>query len=169
MTLDEMCRNFNLRFDRIEQFLPTLATKEQLQALRAEMATKEDLQALRAETATKEDLQALATKAELQALRAEMATKEDLKGLATKEDLQALATKEELHGLRLEVREGDAETRRYMKMLVEDVRSDISLLAEHLAGQDERCAGRHAEAMAACRKLDRRTTALEASRRTRRR
>ena len=51
-----------------------------------------------------------------------LATKEDLKAFATKDDLKAFATKE---GLR--------ELRRFLLVLHEDLKSDIGLIAEHLA------------------------------------
>jgi hypothetical protein len=54
------------RLTRIEQILPTLATKKDLKAF----ATKEDLKAL----ATKEDLKAYATKQDLRELRDELRT-----------------------------------------------------------------------------------------------
>jgi len=118
--------NLDRRLAKVEQFLPTLANKEELQAAIAPLATKEDLQAAIAPLATKEDLQAAI---------APLATKEDLRAaiapLATKEDLQAaiapLATKEEL-------REDGERSRRHMDVLGESLRGDIHLLAEHLSG-----------------------------------
>lgn len=62
--LEAMVKNLDHRVDRIEQILPTLATKEDLKAF----ATKKDLETF----ATKKDLEAFATKEELQALAAEM-------------------------------------------------------------------------------------------------
>jgi len=50
------------------------------------------------------------------------AVEQILPTLATKEDLGPLATKDDLH-----------ELRRYMDVLSEDQRSDIRLIAEHLA------------------------------------
>jgi len=72
-TLAVHVRNIDRRLERVEQILPTLATKEDLKAF----PTKEDLQAY----ATKEDLKAFATK-------------EDLKAYATKEDLDAHGARE---------------------------------------------------------------------------
>ena len=67
-----------------------MATKEELAAVRAEMATKSDLELVRAEMATKSELAAI--RAELAAIRAEMATKEELVAvraeMATKSDLR---------------------------------------------------------------------------------
>jgi hypothetical protein len=55
-----------------------------------------------------------------------LATKEDLRALATKEELRALATKEELRA------QGE-ELKRHIDVMGEALRSDIQLLAEHLA------------------------------------
>ena len=51
-----------------------------------------------------------------------LATKEDLKAFATKDDLKAFATKDDLN-----------EVKRMLRALHEDLKSDIGLLAEHLA------------------------------------
>jgi hypothetical protein len=104
--------NFDQRLVRVEQILPTLATKDDLKAF----ATKEDLKAF----ATKEDLKAFATKEDLEAF----ATKEDLKAFATQ--LEAFATKEDLVAMRDELR-------RHMDIGYEQLHSDIELLAEHVA------------------------------------
>ena len=65
--------NLDRRLARIEQILPTLATKEELKTL----ATKEELKTL----ATKEELKTLATKEELRAAVALLATKDDIRDL----------------------------------------------------------------------------------------
>jgi hypothetical protein len=111
--IDEHLENIDRRLTRIEQILPSLATKAEFQTL----ATKDALKTL----ATKEDLKTLATKAELEAL----ATKEDLKTLATKEELKTLATKEEL-------REEGERSRRHMDVIAESLHADIQLIAEHV-------------------------------------
>ncbi len=65
--LEQRLENIDHRLARLEQILPTLATRDELKTL----ATKKDLVAL----ATKEDLTALATKEELTTL----ATKGELR------------------------------------------------------------------------------------------
>jgi hypothetical protein len=65
--IDAHLENIDRRLTKLEQILPTLATKHDLTAF----ATKDDLKAL----ATTDDLEALATKDELRAF----ATKEDLR------------------------------------------------------------------------------------------
>ena len=93
-----------------------VATKADIEAVRAEMATKADVEAVRAEMATKADVEAvraeMATKADVEAVRAEMATKADVAAvdakvervkaeMATKTDVEAvraeMATKADLH------------------------------------------------------------------------
>ena len=83
MTLTEMeslFENIDARLTRIEHFLPSVATKDDL----ARFATKDDLKGF----AVKDDL-------------ARFATKDDLKGLATKQDLERFATKDDLRGVRV--------------------------------------------------------------------
>ena len=58
------------------------------------LATKEDIEKLRAEMATKEDIEKMATKEDLERVKAVMATKEDLEKVRA-----AMATKEELRSL----------------------------------------------------------------------
>ncbi len=84
------------------------------------------------------------------------------KAFATKEDLKAFATREEL-------REEGERSRRYMKMLVEELKGKIDLYAERVTTLDGRDASQHAESVAANAALDARVTALEASSRKRRR
>jgi hypothetical protein len=64
-----------------------------------------------------------------------LATKEDLKVYATKEDLKAFATKEDLKAFptRVEMEEKFEEAKRFALVLHEDLKSDIALIAEHLA------------------------------------
>ena len=70
-TMEEVVENLNRRVDRIEQILPTLATKDDLQKAIAPLATKEELRKAIAPLATKEELRnavaALATKEEVKA------------------------------------------------------------------------------------------------------
>ena len=115
--------NLDRRLTRVEQILPSLATKDDLLSL----ATKDDLLSL----ATKEELSSLATNDAL------LATNEAL--LATNDAL--LATRGELRleiaaqsaELRREIRDEGERSRRYMDLLIEGQRGDIQLLAEHLS------------------------------------
>jgi hypothetical protein len=80
-----MMENFDRRLSAVEQILPTLATKDDLTALR-----------------------------------------EDLKAFATKEDLK-------LYPTRTEMDEKFEEAKRFALVLHEDLKSDIALIAEHVA------------------------------------
>jgi ribosomal protein L17 len=77
--MEALLRNVDARLARVEQILPTLATREDLRGF-----------------ATKGDLATFATKGDL----ATFATKDDLATLATKDDLATLATKDELETVR---------------------------------------------------------------------
>lgn len=112
--LNAMIRNLDKRTSSIEQILPTLATKADLERF----ATKDDLRNAVRGLATKEDLERFATKVDLD----RYATKADLERFATKEDSERFPTKEDV-----------ADSRRYALVLHEDVKSDLRLLAEHLA------------------------------------
>jgi len=92
--LEQVVRNVDARLTRVEQILPTLATKEDVKAAIAEAVVP------------------LATKAELAEAVAPLATKEEMR--------EAVAE------------EGER-SRRHTNVLIEQVRSDIGLLAEHLS------------------------------------
>jgi hypothetical protein len=102
-------KNLDRGLARVEQILPTLATKEELRNLDHRLARVEQI---------------LPT----------LATKEELKTLATKEDLKTLATKEEL-------REEGERSRRHMDVVAESLRSDIQLIAEHVAAEMSKRSG----------------------------
>jgi hypothetical protein len=112
--MEDVLRNLDRRVERIEQILPTLATKEDLKAF----ATKEDLKAF----ATKEDLKAFATKDDLQAYPTKDDLREALRKYATKDDLRA----------------GLQEVMAHTRMLYEQTREDIQLLATHVADISQR-------------------------------
>jgi hypothetical protein len=120
--IDQHLENIDRRLTRLEQILPSLATKQEFEPL----ATKEDLKTL----ATKEELKTLATKEELKTL----ATKEDLKTLATKEELKMLATKEELKNLatKQELRAEHDRLRLDMRILLEHQDGKLQMIAEHV-------------------------------------
>ena len=103
--LVDSVKKIDLRLERIEQFLPTLATKDELRA--QALATKEELRA-----------QALATKEDLRAAVALLATKEELRAAVA-----PLAT-------RAELREESERTRRHSQVLFESLRDDIRIVAE---------------------------------------
>ena len=81
-------KNLDRRLARVEQILPTLATKEELQAAIAPLATKEELRAAIAPLATKE---------ELRAAIAPLATKDDLGELRRHMDVLTESLREDIH------------------------------------------------------------------------
>ena len=106
--VDAMLSNLDARTTRIEQILPTLATRQDLSDSIRVLATKDDLK--------------------------RFATRDDLKRFATKEDLKRFATKDDLReGLAATL----AESKHYTRVLFEDLKSDIQLLAEHLVHVSE--------------------------------
>ena len=80
-------RNIDLRLARVEQILPTLATKDDLRG----MPTVDDPKGF----LTKKDAEAFLTKDDAKVFL----TKEDAKGFLTKDDGKAFATKADLKGM----------------------------------------------------------------------
>jgi hypothetical protein len=119
-------RNIDARLMRVEQILPGLATRDELQAGIAPLATREELQAAIVPLATRAELQAaiapLATRAELQAAIAPLATREELHAA-----LHAWAQQ-----LRAEIKEEGERSRRCTDVMIEDLRDDNRLILEHL-------------------------------------
>ena len=132
--MEELIRNIDHRLQRVEQILPTLATKEDLRGL-----------------ATKDDLRGLATKAEIRKL----ATKAEIRELATKTEIRELATKEEVR------KEGEL-TRAHFSAVAEDLRSDIRKIAEGHAHLDRRLDEVRTEIKADIANIDTRVTKLDA-------
>jgi len=91
--LEAMMQNLTHRVTRIEQILPTLATRDDVRS----------------------DLEAMERR-----LREELASKRDLDSLGKT--------------LREELAERFDDAKRYALVLHEDLKSDIGLIAEHLAG-----------------------------------
>jgi hypothetical protein len=100
--MEQGLENIDRRLSSVEQVLPTLATRI--------------------------DLERFATKADLE----RFATKADLEGFATKADLERFATKVDLEGFGwlVDLRQGIAEAKRHTDVLIESVRDDIRMLAE---------------------------------------
>lgn len=123
-------KNVERRTERMEQILPTLATREELREAAAPLATREELREAIVPLATKEELREaiapLATKEELREAVAPLATKEELR-LAIQAAIAPLATKAEL-------KEEGERTRRHFDVVSERMRDEIRLIAEgHLA------------------------------------
>jgi hypothetical protein len=96
------------RLTRVEQFLPALATREELERSIAPLATREELERAIAPLATREEMHAT-----IAAAVAPLATRED-------------------------VREEGEWSRRYTDVLIEDLRDDNRLILEHLVALSAR-------------------------------
>jgi len=108
--LTELVRNVDARLTRVEQYLPTLATREEVHAA---------IQAAVAPLATREELHA--------AIQAAIAP------LATREELRV-----GLDELRAEIKAEGERSRRYTDVLIEDLRDDNRLILEHLTALSAR-------------------------------
>jgi hypothetical protein len=124
-----LIKNLDERTERIEQYLPTLSTREEthaaIRAAVAPLATREEMHAaIRAAVAP------LATREEMHA-----AIQAAIAPLATRAELQAaiapLATRAELQA------EGEA-SRQFTRVLVEDLRDDNRIILEHLVALSAR-------------------------------
>jgi len=112
-------RNLDDRVERIEQILPTLATKDDLQAAIAPLATKVELRAA---------IEPLATRAELTA-----AIDKAVEPLATKAQLWETKTE-----LRTAITESEYRMRTYFDVIAESLRDDIQLIATAVATLSQR-------------------------------
>ena len=112
--------NLDRQLARVGQILPTLATQDGLENLDRQLARVEQI------------LPTLATLDGLDNLDRRLARVEQiLPTLATKEELAAAIAP-------LATQEGLDELRRHMNVLHEAVRSDIQLIAEHLASDSSK-------------------------------
>ena len=122
--MEQRFNNLEGRTDRIEQILPTLATKDDLQAAIEPLATKAELRAAIEPLATRAEMRAaidaavepLATKVEFQGLRTEF------QGLRT--EFQDLRT--ELLGT---IADSEQRMRTHFDVVTESLRDDIKLIA----------------------------------------
>jgi hypothetical protein len=104
--LETLVKNIDERTQRIEQILPTLATKADLKGF----PTQDDPKGF----AMKEDLRGFATK-------------EDLRGFATKEDLNAFPTRDEM---RSTIQEEGERTRQHFNAVAERIEASVKGIAE---------------------------------------
>ena len=117
--LEQVVRNIDARLERVEQILPTLATKTELQDAIAPLATKTELQ---------DAIAPLATKAELREAVAPLATKAELReeGERTRQHFDVVAERLEGH-IRL-IAEGHASLNGRIDDLRTELKGDIRLL-----------------------------------------
>ncbi len=140
--LEQVVRNINERLGRVEQILPTLATKAELHDAVAPLATKVELR-----EAIAEAVAPLATKVELRE--------------AIAEAVAPLATKVEL---REAIREEGERTRQHFDVVAERLEGQIRLIAEGHVALGERIDDVRTELKTDIKQLDRRVTRLEARR-----
>lgn len=137
--IEQVVRNIDRRLERVEQILPTLATREELQAAIAPLATREEMHA------------------GIQAAVAPLATREEMHA-AIQAAVAPLATREEV---RAEARE----TRRHFDVVAESLHDDIRLAAEGLVALGAKFDRFRRRVDRDLAKVDERLTALEARRR----
>ena len=80
--LEQLVRKLDARVTRMEQFLPSLATKDDLQEAIARLATKDDLREALDNLVTKEELKAGLDDARRYALMLNEATRDDIRLVA---------------------------------------------------------------------------------------
>jgi hypothetical protein len=148
-------KNIANRTERIEQILPTLPTKADLEAI-ADRTKR--IEQILPTLATKEDLKAFATKEDLKAY----ATKEDLKAYATKEDLKAYPTRNEVKTM---IQEDGERTRRHFDVVAEEIKTSVEKIAEGHGVLGARIEGVRAELKTDLAKHEKRITRLEVDRR----
>jgi hypothetical protein len=144
-------KNVERRLTAVEQILPALATKTDLESALAPLATRADLEAAVA---------LLATKAELQAAVAPLATREEGRA-EIQASIAPLATK-------AEVRAEGVETRRHFDVVAERMHADVRMLAEGIVATQARCDARHLDVTGTLTQHDLRLTRLEVPRSKRR-
>jgi hypothetical protein len=135
--LEHRVQNIERRLTSVEQILPTLATKADLQAAIAPLATraevKADIEMAIAPLATKAQV-----KADIETAVAPLATTAEMKAEA-------------------------AETRRHFDVMAEALHADIRMVAEGVVALQAADDARHVEVMGILAQHDRRLTRLEAS------
>ena len=118
-SLHATLKNIDARLTKVEQILPGLATRDELQAAIAPLATREEMRAAIAAAITAA-VEPLATREEMQA--------------AIAGAVAPLATRDELHELRV-LFEQD---RQRWSMMFEDLRDDNRIILEHLVALSTR-------------------------------
>ena len=135
-TSADRLENIDRRLARVEQILPTLATRKDLERMPTvddpkgfattkdlkKFATKDDLKRF----ATKDDLKRFATKDDLK----RFATKADLKRFATKAGLKRFATKDDLKGMPTVDDPKGFATTADLQELRRDIKHDVLVLLE---------------------------------------
>ena len=158
--MERVVSNLDHRVDRVEQILPTLATKDDLQAAIEPLATKAELQAAIEPLATKAELSAdirkavepLATKAALNA-----AIGKAVEPLATKAELQATKV-----NLGTAIAEAEQRMRTHFDVVTESLHDDVRLIATGMADLSQRMHQLRGELKTDLAGIDRRLMRVEA-------
>lgn len=147
--MEQLLRNLDERTGRIQQFLPTLATRDEMWAASDTAA---------APLSTRDEMHAA-----IQAAIAPLPTRDEMH-TAIQAAVAPLATKAELGELRQELRETEDRVRRHFDVVAESLRDDIRLIAENQVRLSERVDDGFAELGRDIARLDRRVARLEVSR-----
>ena len=158
--MERVVSNLDHRVDRVEQILPTLATKDDLQAAIEPLATKAELQAAIEPLATKAELstaidravEPLATKAALNA-----AIGKAVEPLATKAELQATKV-----NLGTAIAEAEQRMRTHFDVVTESLHDDVRLIATGMADLSQRMHQLRGELKTDLAGIDRRLMRVEA-------
>ncbi len=153
-------KNLDRRLVNVEQILPTLATRDQMNAAIAPLTTRDEMNAAIAPLATRDEMNAaiapLATRDEMNAAIAPLATRKEMHA-AIAAAVAPLATRDE-------VRAEAVETRRHIDVVFESMRAEIRLFAQGQIHLTERADTFEAKTERAITNLDRRVLRLEAER-----
>ena len=112
--MEAAIENIDTRLARVEQILPTLATREALREAIAPLATREQMRA--------------AIQSAVASAVAPLATREELHA-AIQAAIAPLATRAEMYAA---IKEEGERSRRHTDVLIEDVRDDNRLILERL-------------------------------------
>jgi len=146
LEIEGLIKDLNTRTKRIEQILPSLATKQDLADVRNDVKAG----------ATKDDLKACATKDDLKAC----ATKDDLKACATKDDLKAFPTRDEVQTM---LQEEGKRTRGHFDVVAEGLKESIKVIADGHRALDSRMTKVSRDIRSVLDNHERRITTLEAN------
>lgn len=137
LEIEGLIKDLNTRTKRIEQILPSLATREDLADLRNDVKAG----------ATKDDLKACATK-------------DDLKACATKDDIKSFPTRDEVRTM---LQEEGKRTRGHFDVVAEGLKESIKVIADGHRALDSRMTKVSRDIRSVLDNHERRITKLEAN------
>jgi len=137
LEIEGLIKDLNTRTKRIEQILPSLATREDVADLRNDVKAG----------ATKDDLKACATK-------------DDLKACATKDDIKAFPTRDEVRTM---LQEEGKRTRGHFDVVAEGLKESIKVIADGHRALDSRMTKVSRDIRSVLDNHERRITKLEAN------